>query len=82
MNIDKLRHLEEVLHERLITRSADPLAVEEAARVELFGSSGMAAQCSGSWEISSKRRHSNHSESLSARAQVSMTDTSPSWSSL
>jgi len=30
MNIDKLRHLEEVLHERLITRSADPLAVEEA----------------------------------------------------
>jgi alanine dehydrogenase len=30
MSIDKLRHLEEVLHERLITRSADPLAVEEA----------------------------------------------------
>jgi alanine dehydrogenase len=30
MNIEKLRHLEEVLHERLITRSADPLAVEEA----------------------------------------------------
>jgi alanine dehydrogenase len=30
MNIDKLRHLEEVLHERLITRSADPLSVEEA----------------------------------------------------
>jgi alanine dehydrogenase len=30
MNIDKLRHLEEVFHERLITRSADPLAVEEA----------------------------------------------------
>jgi alanine dehydrogenase len=30
MNIDKLRHLEEVLHERLITRSADPLAVEDA----------------------------------------------------
>ena len=30
MNIDKLRHLEDVLHERLITRSADPLSVEEA----------------------------------------------------
>ena len=29
-NIDRLRHIEEVLHERLITRSADPLAVEEA----------------------------------------------------
>ena len=29
-NIERLRHLEEVLHERLITRSADPLAVEES----------------------------------------------------
>ena len=29
-DIERLRHLEEVLHERLITRSADPLAVEEA----------------------------------------------------
>jgi len=29
-NIDRLRHLEEVLHERLITRSADPLAIEES----------------------------------------------------
>jgi len=29
-NIDRLRHLEEVLHEKLITRSADPLAVEES----------------------------------------------------
>ncbi len=29
-NIERLRHLEEVLHEKLITRSADPLAVEES----------------------------------------------------
>lgn len=29
-DIDRLRHLEEVLHERLITRSADPLAIEES----------------------------------------------------
>jgi alanine dehydrogenase len=29
-NIDRLRHLEEILHERLITRSADPLSVEES----------------------------------------------------
>ncbi|HTZ41117.1 MAG TPA: alanine dehydrogenase [Syntrophales bacterium] len=29
-NIDRLRHLEEVLHERLITRGADPLSVEES----------------------------------------------------
>jgi alanine dehydrogenase len=29
-NIDRLRHLEEVLHERLLTRSADPLSIEEA----------------------------------------------------
>lgn len=29
-DIERLRHLEEVLHERLITRSADPLAVEES----------------------------------------------------
>jgi alanine dehydrogenase len=29
-SIERLRHLEEVLHERLITRSADPLSIEEA----------------------------------------------------
>jgi alanine dehydrogenase len=29
-SIERLRHLEEVLHERLVTRSADPLAIEEA----------------------------------------------------
>jgi alanine dehydrogenase len=29
-DIDRLRHLEEVLHERLVTRSADPLSVEES----------------------------------------------------
>ncbi len=29
-NIERLRHLEEILHERLITRSADPLSVEES----------------------------------------------------
>ncbi len=36
-DIDRLRHLEEVLHRRLITRSADPLAVEETvARADLL----------------------------------------------
>jgi len=36
-DIDRLRHLEEVLHRRLITRSADPLAVEESvARADLL----------------------------------------------
>lgn len=36
-DIERLRHLEEVLHRRLITRSADPLAVEEAvARADLL----------------------------------------------
>jgi alanine dehydrogenase len=29
-DIERLRHLEEVLHEKLITRSADPLSIEEA----------------------------------------------------
>jgi alanine dehydrogenase len=29
-SIERLRHLEEVLHERLVTRSADPLSIEEA----------------------------------------------------
>jgi len=29
-DIERLRHLEEVLHERLVTRSADPLSVEES----------------------------------------------------
>jgi alanine dehydrogenase len=30
MSIERLRHLEEVLHERLITRTADPISIEES----------------------------------------------------